>query len=387
MKRLALFSLAFAGSSAAMAQSSVTLYGIVDNAVQYETGVPGGHRISASSGNWAASRLGFMGSEDLGGGTQATFRLETRLNTQNGNYTNGTFFSGQATVGMRNDKYGAFRMGNMGQSEILQDISEIDPEYAQKYAIGTMVRSRVWPQTANGFEYTSPSFGGLTVKGQYALTNATTWNAGTPGSSPSPSSGQGRSDGLKLEYASGPILLQALYDEIRDANGRFSNVYSASRSISAGGTFQAGSLKFYAGYEHLSAPDASNFGYFGNAAPTTLPSGVTLPTAVDHEWAGATWQVNPAATLTGAVYHANANHGNGNGTLFTLAGTYNLSKQVLLYSELGYLTNSSTSNLGLDGGGYGANTVDDPVSSSASTSNPRYGHRQFGAFAGLAYKF
>ncbi|KER70007.1 porin [Burkholderia cepacia] len=388
MKRSTLFSLMIATSTTAVAQSSVTLYGIVDNAVQYETGLPGGNRLAASSGNWAASRLGFLGTEELGGGTQATFRLETRLNTQNGSYTNGTFFSGQATVGLRNPTYGAFRLGNMGQSEILQDISDIDPQYAQKYAVGTLVRGRVWPQTANGIEYTSPALAGLTVKGQYALTNATTWNAGTPGTSPSQlGGGQGRSDGIKLQYEIDRLTLQVIYDEVRDATGRFSNVYTASRSISAGGTLREGPLRFYAGYQHLRAPDASNAGYFGSAAPTTLPGGASLPTTVDHVWLGTTWQVNPATTLTSAVYHANANHGNGNATLFTLAGTYSLSKRTLLYSELGYLRNSRTSNLGLNSGAYGANIVDDPVSGNASSSNPRYGHSQFGAFAGLAVRF
>lgn len=388
MKRsIGLFALA-AMSTTALAQSSVTLYGIVDNAVQYETGLPGGNRVSASSGNWAASRLGFMGTEELGGGTQATFRLETRLNTQNGSYTNGTFFSGQATVGMRNAAYGAFRLGNMGQSEVLQDISDIDPQYAQKYAVGTLVRGRVWPQTANGFEYTSPSLAGLTVKGQYAITNATTWNAGTPGTSPSQlGGGQGRSDGIKLQYDTDRLTLQLIYDEIRDATGRFSNVYTASRSISAGGMLRAGALRFYAGYQHLGAPDASNAGYFGTATPTALPAGTSLPTAVDHVWLGSTWQIDPATTLTGAVYHANANRGNGNATLFTLAGTYSLSKRTLLYSELGYLRNSATSNLGLNSGAYGANLADDPLSGNASSSNPRYGRSQFGAFAGIAVRF
>jgi Outer membrane protein (porin) len=385
----------FMGCAAvASAQSSVTLYGLVDNGLQYETGLPKGNRISAESGDWAESRFGMLGAEDLGGGTQATFHLEARLNTQNGSVANGSFFEGQATVGMKNDNYGAFRLGNFGASELLQYAGDLDPQHTQKYSFGTLVRGRMFPQAANGIEYTTPSFGGFTVQGQYNLTNSTKWNSGNPGSAPSQlgsssglGSSQGRDDGLKLQYNAGGLELQAIYDEIRDGNGKFSNVYLASRSIFAGGLYVIGPVTLYAGYQHLSAPDASNEGYFGASAPTTLPGGVSLPTTVNHEWMGAQWAVTPAAFLSGAVYHANANNGNGNATMYTLSGMYLLSKRTRLYSELGYLHNSSTSNLGLNGGLYGANVNNDPVNGSPSSTNPNFGHSQFGAFAGIATEF
>ncbi|WP_429554603.1 hypothetical protein [Paraburkholderia sp. MM5477-R1] len=93
--------------------------------------------------------------------------------------------------------------------------------------------------------------------------------------------------------------------------------------------------------------------------------------------------MNPA-TLTDAVYHANANHGNGNAAMVTLASTYSLSKQTLLCSEVGYLRNNAISNRGLNGGQYGASTIDDPASGGTSSSDPRCGHSQFTTFAGKA---
>ena len=231
------------------------------------------------------------------------------------------------------------------------------------------------------------------MKGQYDLTNNAAWNAGNPGSAPgqlgvSPGSGafgsaQGRSDGFKAQYNASNFELQVIYDEIRDPNGQFSNVYLYSRSILAGGTYSLGPVKLYGGYQHLGAPGASEFGYNGAATP----AGAGLPTAVDHEWFGAAWQVTPVTALTAAVYHANANNGNGNATLYTLAGTYNLSKRTFLYTELGYIHNSSTSNIGL-GDGY-----TDPYGQSASVTagsenlSPAYGHGQFGAFAGIMTNF
>lgn len=394
MKSIVLGVVAMATAAAANAQSSVTLYGIVDNGVQYETGFAGGHRVSAESGNWAESRFGVKGTEDIGAGTTVNFVLESRLNTQNGSYANGSLFEGQATVGMSNDAYGSFRLGNFGASELLQYAGVLDPQQTQKYSFGTLVRGRMFPQAANGIEYKTPSFGGLTIQAQYNLTNSTKWNSGNPGSAPSQlgtstglGSSQGRSDGVKLEYNAHQLDLQAIYDEIRDGNGKFSNVYLASRSIFAAGSYVWGPVTLYAGYQHLSAPDASDAGYFGTSAPTALPAGASLPTVVDTGWVGAQWAVTPATYITGAVYHANANNGNGNATMYTLSGAYLLSKRTRLYTELGYLHNSSTSNLGLNGGAYGANINDDPVNGGISSTNPNYGHGQFGVFAGIATQF
>ncbi|POR51097.1 putative porin [Paraburkholderia eburnea] len=394
MKQVLCVIVAATAAVSASAQSSVTLYGIVDNGIQYETGGPKGHVFGAQSGGWAQSRFGLKGAEDIGGGTKAIFQLESRLNTQNGSVANGSFFEGQATVGVQNDTWGQLKLGNMGSAEISQYSGDVDPQQTKKYAIGTLVRGRIFSQAGNGVEYLSPKIGGFIVQGQYDLTNSTKWNAGSPGSAPGQlgtssglGSAQGRSDGIKLSYQTGGLFWQATYDEVRDADGQFSNVYLASRSILTGATYAFGPVVGYIGYQHLSAPNASNAGYFGSATPTALPAGTSLPTAVNHEWIGAIWQSTPALAITGAVYHANANRGNGNATLFTLGVNYSLSKRTLLYTELGYVRNSATSNIGLDSGLYGANTNFDPSSASASTSNPNYGKSQFGMIAGVATQF
>jgi predicted porin len=401
MKKIA-FAVALMSATAAQAQSSVSLYGQIDNGVQYLTGLHGGHQVSAETGNFAPSRFGLQGAEDLGGGIQAIFRLEAGLNTQNGaNLVGGSLFSRNATVGLASPAWGTFRMGNMGAYEISQDSFDIDPQQAQEYALATLVRGRNWAQAGNGFEYTSPSISGLTLKGQYDLTNSTSWNQGNPGSGPGqlanapgsglPGSTQGRSDAVKAMYNIGSLELLGIYDEIRDGNGQFDNVYLNSRSLMTGGTFAFGAFKIYGGYQHLNAPDASNVGVYGTAGtPTRLPDGVSLPTSVNQEWLGAAWQVNPAAALTVAVYHANANNGNGNATMYTLGGTYNLSKRTFLYSEVGYIHNSSTSNIGLSDGfsdPYGANINDDPASGNSSSTAPDYGHSQTGVFAGIVTIF
>ncbi len=399
MKRTILATLLATLAGVAQAQSSVTLYGRIDNGLQYESGLPHGGQLSAESGDFGQSEFGARGVEDLGGGTKAIFHLEMGLNTQNGSYGNGSLFGRAATVGLTSSSYGTLNLGNLGAGEIQQDSYDLDPQLMQAYAIATLVRGRNWSQAGNGIEYTSPSFGGLTVKGQYDLANSYTWNAGDPGSAPGQlgcavgTSGfgcaQGRSDGFKLQYNASAFELQAIYDEIRDPNGNFSNVYLYSRSALGGGNFTIGPVKIFAGGQYLSAPDATTASY-NLGAGDALPGGVGVPTAVTHEWVGADWQMSPVVSLEGAVYHANANNGNGNATLFTLAGQYNLSRRTFLYAELGYVRNSSTSNIGLGDGysnPYGPNSNDAPASVDNTNTNPSYGHGQFGAFTGIMTQF
>ena len=57
MKKLLFSVFAFSATATAMAQSSITLYGIVDNGIVYETNQPKGHVFGAQSGGWAQSRL------------------------------------------------------------------------------------------------------------------------------------------------------------------------------------------------------------------------------------------------------------------------------------------------------------------------------------------
>ena len=385
MKKVVLTTSLLAIAAAAQAQSSVTLYGRIDNGVQYENGLGGGHKYSFESGDWGCSWFGMQGAEDIGGGTQIVFQLEGQLNTANGQSA-GALFGRHATVGATNVNYGTFKLGNLGAGELMQDSWGLDPQLMQRYAISTLVRARNWSSAANGFEYTSPNLWGATVKGQYSMTNNFNWNsAGTGAGTGSASSPQGRTDGIEVVYDLGPLEVRGIYDEVRGANGTFDDVYAHSRSAMGGLTYTLGPVKFYGGYQHLNAPDVQS-----NAALVTTaaanPGGVGIPTSVDHEWGGVAWQATPAAAVTAAVYHANANNGNGNATMYTLAGTYNLSKRTFVYTEVGYIHNSSTSNIGLGNNPYGNNDYN-PATGASANDNPGYGHSQTGVFAGIMTGF
>lgn len=212
-------------------------------------------------------------------------------------------------------------------------------------------------------------------------------SSGISGTGPNQLGGaQGRTGGVRAMYQAGNLELLAIYDETRDPNGKFGNVYVSSRSVMAGGTYVWGPLKAYVGYQHLSAPDASFESY--GVTPRALPVGVSgVPTAVDHEWFGVAYMVHPLLNMTAALYHANANKGNGNATMYTLGGTYSLSKRTFLYTELAYLRNSATSNVGLGNGfldPYGPNRTQGGATGNVG---PNYGHSQFGLISGIMSMF
>ena len=107
MKKSLIALAAVAATGAAMAQSSVTVYGVVDTSVGY---VKGAENVSGmiNSGN-ATSRLGFRGVEDLGNGLKAEFVLEGEVQPDDGT-AGGLNFKRQSTVGLSGD-FGQVRLG------------------------------------------------------------------------------------------------------------------------------------------------------------------------------------------------------------------------------------------------------------------------------------
>lgn len=110
----------------AHAQSSVTLYGVVDNAIQRTNAGGAGSTTGLSTGGNATSRIGFRGTEDLGGGWRAGFWLESGQSTDTGtgratntnNQASGATTAGALTfdrmsyVSLGNDNYGDVRLGH-----------------------------------------------------------------------------------------------------------------------------------------------------------------------------------------------------------------------------------------------------------------------------------
>ena len=106
MNRCALAALALVGTSAAFAQSSFTLYGRVNTTVEHRKDGD----VSQTGMFNNASRFGFKGQEDLGGGLKAGFQLESGFDSSSG-ATASRFFGRQSEVNLSGG-FGMVRLGN-----------------------------------------------------------------------------------------------------------------------------------------------------------------------------------------------------------------------------------------------------------------------------------
>ncbi|WP_031362542.1 porin [Caballeronia sordidicola] len=365
---------------AAHAQSSVTLYGRLDAGLEYTSGAPvgagnsvttnTGHQFRAESGDWGTSLWGMKGVEDLGGGNKAVFQLEGSFNTMTGQGPgNNGLFNRWATVGIANDQFGTLLLGR--ELFISNGVWDFDPFGQSNWSSASLVRGRNWPQSSNNVSYQSPKIAGFDVYGQYSFSNTPGFN-GSGGNPAAP--GLGREGGLQVTYTNSLFQVRGLYDEIRNnvngglgdpAAGSPNGPFSYGREYFAGVNVFLGQFKIQAVYQ------ASR-----TSGETNVPIGT--PTTTDQEWGGVTWQATPAAALIAAVYHVNANNGAGNGNIYTIGGSYNLSKRTLLDIQVASARNSKTANFGLN-----ANAAGDTV----STGNPLPGQSQTGVYAGIQHSF
>jgi predicted porin len=142
-------------SSAAFAQSNVTIYGILDAAIVSERGGAAGNVTKVSSGTASASRIGFKGTEDLGGGLSAIFKLEAGVKVDDGALDNGNsrLFNRESYVGLSSKTAGTVTLGRQYTPyyEVLRDVA--DP-FALGYA-GTA--KNLFPVGSAGLGAAAPS--------------------------------------------------------------------------------------------------------------------------------------------------------------------------------------------------------------------------------------
>lgn len=358
-KALVAAALMAAGVVTAHAQSSVTLYGRLDAGLEYMNGLQDGHRYRAESGDWGTSLWGLKGSEDIGGGNKILFHLEGAFNTMNGGLgTSGSIWDRFATVGISNDRYGTLLLGR--ELAIANGVWDFDPFGQSAWSTASLVRGRNWNKTSNNVSYQSPSVYGLDFYGQFSFSNSTNFNGNTD------TTKDGRAAGAQITYTNSLFQLRGIYDEVRDANGRFNDVFNHSREYFAGVNVFLGQFKLQAAYQ---ASHADGTGI------VPQNNGIT---STQQVWGGVTWQATPAAALIAAVYHVNANHGGGNANIYTVGGSYNISKRTLFDVQVATVRNSSTANFGLNANNAGT---------AVSTGNPHPGGSQTGVYAGIQHLF
>ncbi|WP_390622882.1 porin [Ralstonia syzygii] len=236
----------FVGS--AHAQSSVTLYGIIDVGVNYVTNLKSGNGSSAvmlQDGPPQASRWGLRGSEDLGGGNRAIFTLESGFSAVTGTSSQGSrLFGRQSFVGLQNDRLGTLTLGRQYDAVVafLAPMTA-NGTYGGGYFSHIFDNDNTDNNTriTNSIKYMSPSYGGFTFGGLYGLSD----QAGGFSNNRAYSFGAG--------YSAGPVSLGAAYQVYNhpgaNADGAVSSNADATfigrqqQIFGLGGTYTIGPVK------------------------------------------------------------------------------------------------------------------------------------------------
>jgi predicted porin len=193
-----------ATSSAAFAQSNVTIYGILDAGITAERGAAAGNVTKVTSGAASASRIGFKGTEDLGGGLSAIFKLETGARIDDGTLDNSTstLFNREAYVGLSSKTAGTLTLGRQ-YTPYYETLRDVGDPFAMGYA-GTAKNlfpvASYMTRNSNAVVYKTPNLAGFTGSVSYSL-----------GEQNSDSSAA-RQVGGSLGYNNGPLNVAVAYN-------------------------------------------------------------------------------------------------------------------------------------------------------------------------------
>ena len=224
---------------AAFAQSSVTMYGLVDLSVGSSKAPGGTASKNITSGNMSTSFIGFKGSEDLGGGLSAVFAIESFMRNDTGaaaRFDGDTFWARSAYVGVAS-KAGTVTLGRNTTSLFVNtlifnafgDSFGFSPAIRQTFTSGGSFQVSGDTGWSDSVKYSSPNFGGLSFTGHAALGE----NNG------------GRNLGLSALYFAGPLAAGFAWQSVEKGTGPFNPDTTAWQ---LGASFNMAPVKFYGQY-------------------------------------------------------------------------------------------------------------------------------------------
>jgi predicted porin len=325
------------------AQSSITLYGVLDEGINYTNNAGDKSAYQLESGYAQGSRWGLKGSEDLGSGLKAIFDLENGFDVNSGALgEGGRMFGRQAFVGLTAANYGTVTLGRQYDSVV---------DYlAQSTANGSWggyLLSHPYDNdnTDNSFrvnntvKYTSPDFSGLQFGGTYSFSNDTNF-------------ANNRQYSLGGQYTNGGLLVTGAYLQANGpgltANGAIAtddaNFISERLRIFGGGinyTFGAATLGFAYTNTNVGEPSATDTSvYVGTITP---PNGGTMTALKFQNFEiNGKYQFTPAFFVgvqyvyTAATMDATSGNENPKYHTFGLMADYNLSKRTDFYFQAAY---------------------------------------------------
>jgi predicted porin len=327
-------------SQGATAQSSVTLYGILDVGIQYTTRADGQHSaINLQNYGNIPTIFGMRGSEDLGGGVSAIFELSQSFSMTNGMAgLPGEAFGWQSYVGLK----GGFGKVTAGRqfSVLFDETVTFDPNYFAAYGGQAQLNPLSDIIVNNAIKYVSNNYGGFVFEGLVAT-------GGVAGNFRS-----GRTLEIGMQYSHGPFSMSAA---LRQKNGAQTATVDTSGQTEEIGVIAAaykiGAATLLAGVERTT----------GDLSP--------VKTVV---WGGGRYDVSPDFQVRAAAYQTLSNDPQtGNPTLYVAGAVYSLSVRTQAYLNVGFSRNSAHSS----------QTVYEYGDA------PLNGAHQFGVMAGITHRF
>ncbi|MEX3764889.1 porin [Paraburkholderia phenoliruptrix] len=316
-------------ASSACSQSSVTLYGVVDEAIRYDNHQTptGGHNVTMGTGGALyGTRWGLRGVEDLGDGLKTVFTLESgfvpntgasNLSTPNGQVR---LFGRQAFVGLSKPVWGSLTFGRQYDLAYLTAVTHDMFGFANYAATWGFQAFLLGPvRLDNTVMYSSDNFYGFNVKGAYTIGGV----AGDTHRNSSPA--------LALNYDNGSFSVGAVYQIFNNiggttpANTAYGSTYygitipdSSQKTFALGATWVVSNATLMAQYiySHVYPADYRN----------------------DSFSLGFAWRFTPSVDLKTAVYADFLHHAGEEGTRITAGPVliYHLSKRTDVYTGFNY---------------------------------------------------
>ncbi|CAM2155600.1 Outer membrane protein (Porin) [Pararobbsia alpina] len=314
----------------AYAQSSVTLYGLIDTSVRYvnNTTPTNDGTLSMGEGVETPSRFGLKGSEDIGGGTSVILRLENQFQSWTGKLDNSSnrLFQRHAWVGVSNSQYGSFTIGRQ-QTPFFDVMGNIyDPLTVGDFWQDSWIYNPVGPFlfTDSSLKYQG-DFGGLHVEGMYGVGGVAGHN------------GENAMYAFTASYTLGSLSADVGFQQ-NDVSGKKFNIVNVGVNFAL--TTQ---LKLLGGWLHSQDNTGLADVDMQQAGAPKLP--FVSPNRIDDAlYAGTQWQVTAPLAITVAGYYDHArNAATLDGTLgvginysATVLAEYSLSKRTEIYGTVDF---------------------------------------------------
>jgi predicted porin len=345
---LALLALA---SSAAMAQSSVAFYGVLDLGVSVDRGGIAGSSTRITSGMATQSRWGFRGAEELGNGLAAFYVIEGGIHADNGTSTqNNTLFGRNTAVGLRGD-FGAVSLG-VQDTPLFTTLNVVVDPLRNGIIRSNNLMSPTGFRAGNSILYRSGNFGGFSGDLMYVAGEV----AGD--------SAAARAIGGSFGYTRGPLNARLAYHVKNNDSATVKNTEQA-RNVLLGANYDFGPAKGFFGYGVgrglNSAPLNNTAALFGGAAPVASTDSSDLLLAVSVPF-------GPSTVIGSYVRKDDKTVHNQDAQQMGLAYMYAFSKRSDLYTSYALIHNHN-------GAAY----------TEGNSEEPGTGNKQF--TAGLRHRF